>query len=295
MENTNEIYEEATKTLATSERWLEDGKKRQLHILDLGTIMSIVDGLATVRSYEQQAGQVVIYPNVEVLYIGSVGGGMDIIPAGTLCLLVRTAIPILDTKTELLSPQERPYAGCGLKAIPLTNCSSTDVHFGFDEFGAFQIRTDTGLNITVSNSQLTVDFQGSTLFMIDESGNISRMSSNRTSLLQVTPEGITTTYYKADDKHDPLFKVTTTEEGVTYYTYEDNAWKKRYNLTNTEGQLSFGEKTNIAVTDKSVSIQTSDDVSAKLTDSAITLQSSSSMKIEMSSSAVTINGHLKVT
>lgn len=272
----NELYNEIAKQLLTSDRYEEDGNLRQLHIVDLGTITEIENGYATIRSFAQQAGEVVEYFNVEVLYIGSVGGGIDIVPAGSLCLLIRPAIPVLDTQTEELVPNERPYSGSGMKAIPLTNCMDADVHAGWTESGAFQLNTDAGLSIVLDNSQLLIGAKGSTLFRIDKSGAITRMLPKHRCVQKITDTGTTTIYY--DDSHNPKFKVEVTMDGVKYYAYENNAWKERHFITNTEAKISFGENTQVDVKDGSALIQTG-----------------SNIKIEMDSSAVTVNGHLKVT
>lgn len=289
----NEIFEDLSLSLMTNERWKKDGQDRQLHIVDLGTIVAISDGKATVRGYERQDGKVVVYEDVEVLYIGSIGGGFDIVPAGTLCLLIRTAIPVLDTKTDLVVSLDRPYAGSGMKAIPLSNLAGADVHAGFNEAGDFQFFTDNGLAFTIGNDQASISVKGDVLTIIDSNGTIQHMSPSQKFYQRIDDSGIETIFY--DGQNNPLRRTVQASDSISYYIYKNNDWALTFQITNSQGVVKFGDKTQVSVQNEQISMTTSADVSATLTKSAITLQTSDSMKIEMKSDSVTINGHLKVT
>jgi hypothetical protein len=95
--------------------------------------------------------------------------------------------------------------------------------------------------------------------------------------------------------NDSLLRAKNAAIPIAYYIYKNDNWALTFQITNSQGVVKFGDKTQVSVQNEQISMTTSDDVSATLTKSAITLQTSSSIKIEMASDSVTINGHLKVT
>lgn len=272
----NDFYIDSALSLGVSERSLEWAKQRQMHIVDLGTIMSMEGNRASIRSFDVVDGRVATYHGVEVLFLGTVGGGMDIIPAGTLCLLVRTAIPVIDTHKNTIIPDIMPHAGVGMKAIPLTNAYGADVHMGWDASGFLHLDTDDGISIALSSNQLSMTFGDNMLTCIDKDGTITHIAADLSQYEVIDNKGVSTRIVYQGESES--VKIIIDHEDVSYFISQGGSWKEVYAIKKDSIVVTYGQNTKIEAKDGNISMQTSPTINLK-----------------MDNSSVTINGHLKVT
>ncbi len=108
-------------------------------LLDIGYVVGTdVDGKYKIRSFAIRNGVPVEYTNVEILY----PSGINFDISSAICLVFKIYSPVLSTKnhednTEGLAIP--PYDIATVKAIPLSNMTSTEVTAGYSGNGGFNI------------------------------------------------------------------------------------------------------------------------------------------------------------
>lgn len=321
----NQTYANTIDALLSDNRYIYDEQLDASNIVELGFIQHIDKGRADVRTFRIAGNSVVVYRNVEVLYIGGATGGWDIIPPSTLCLLIRPNTSIPDTKDMMTNTGVRSYNRSGMKAIPLANTLSPTVHFGMDISGYLTIKSDNYC-VAFRDDSVGVSFNGVPIVDVQD----GKIEADLGGLLHYSiGEGSSTkTQYDEDGKEQYKDVLESTGEHTIYAGAgeDEDEWNTTIKVAD-EGEvtlstvksisLSVGEDEDTSISiDEDRNVTYSDGVhtitlkpddkegsvesdSGKLTisdgNTTITLDGSSSCEVSMNSGTLTLtNGVGKI-
>ena len=230
------------------------------------------------------------YTNVELMVLGVDGWGLKMLPAvNDRVLLLSTQIPVHDLKTFTASGNMPPYDQSGIKAIPLTDTTASQL---------FTV-TKNGIELT-GNVKLTVNDSG--IRVEDKNGNIINTTSTgikvtdkNNNIAEATSSGISITDANSST-------AVMSNSGITITDEINKAGNKKSTVKMTSAGVEIDDNqgnsivlsgSGIAITDNK-NASGANKNSIAMTSSGVTINDKNGNSIVMGTSNVTINGKLEI-
>ena len=223
-------------------------------ILDIGTIVEVKKGRATVNSSSFIGGQQTIYKDVEVIYPGNEGGAYEAECAGTPCLIFIPMSCMPDITNREVRLRASSYSGAGIKVMPIGNAASAIVKTCFSAGGIFSILTK---NYNLSFAEDTINLERRDVaasVCMDESGglHIIKQGENSTHSIDDIDGSRTETWISKDE--DVKWTDTLNSDGSRTLVQNDPRNEESdplCSITITKaGKIEINTATDIQVTTK---------------------------------------------
>ena len=170
-------------------------------IVDIGTIVKVINGRALVNGSSFIGGRQVVYQDAEIVFPGNSSGAFTADCAGTTCLIFIPCSCMPDTVTRSVNLAAPPYAKAGVKVMPIGNGASSIVRTYIDSLGAFNIATKK-YSVSFREDAVCIDRNdASASLCLDEVGGLHIIKQGDNSTLYINAvDGTTETRWISKDK-----------------------------------------------------------------------------------------------